>query len=276
MIATTDPFLSVVFVHGFTGSPYKTWTKSGVAINLNDHTDGPPSSKVPRLHSPFRSRTQNSERKDVFWPRDLFPTTLPSARILTHGYDTHLRHKIIGRPLSKLAVYDIAKDLLVSLEAKRREEPSRPLLFICHSLGGIVVKDMLRQACHCMDQQFQHALDSTIGIMFFGTPHLGADPQGLLRQIADKLAKLAGIVINQEIVHTLLPNSERLRQLRDEFKPIAQKQSWKIYSFQEGLGVAALGGNRVSVVQSLVSWHSWLIDDLGCRRLVLLSRSRAL
>lgn len=145
-----------------------------------------------------------------------------------------------------MTVYDISKDLLVSLEAKRREQPLRPLLFVCHSLGGIVVKDTLRQACHSLDPDLKRAFDSTIGIMFFGTPHLGADPQGLLRQIADRLAKLAGIVINQEIVHTLLPNSERLRQLRDEFKPIAQKQSWRIYSFQEALGVPYLGGDRVS------------------------------
>lgn len=145
-----------------------------------------------------------------------------------------------------MTVYDISKDLLVSLEAKRREAPSRPLLFVCHSLGGIVVKDMLRQACLSVDSPLQHSFNSTTGIVFFGTPHLGADPQSLIRQIADKLRKLAGIAINLEIVHTLLPNSERLRQLRDEFKPLAQKQGWRIHSFQEALGVPYLGGDRVS------------------------------
>lgn len=172
---------------------------------------------------------------------------------MTHGYDTHLRHKIIGKPLSKLTVYDIANDLLVSLEAKRQDEPSRPLLFVCHSLGGIVVKDMLRQACHGMDPGLQHAFHSTVGIIFFGTPHLGADPQGLLRQIADRLAKLAGIVMNQDVVRTLLPNSERLRQLRDEFRPIVQKQGWRIHSFQEALGVLSIGGERVIALSLLLS-----------------------
>lgn len=241
---------SVIFVHGFTGSPYKTWTRPrGTADHLNERTDGLPSTKIPRIQAPFRSHAQSdTETKGIFWPRDLLPTTLPNARILTHGYDTHLRHKIIGRPLSKMGVYDIANDLLVSLEAKRREDPSRPILFVCHSLGGIVVKDMLRQACHCQDQDLQRAFNSTVGIIFFGTPHLGADPQKLLRQIADKLARLAGFAINQEILNTLLPNSERLRQLRDEFRPIPERQNWKIYSFQEALGVSALGGAQVGTL----------------------------
>jgi ankyrin repeat protein len=170
---------------------------------------------------------------------------MPDARILTHGYDTHLRHKLFGRPPSKLTVYDISKDLLNLLEAKRQDERSRPLLFVCHSLGGIVVKDMLRQACHSMNPDLQHAFHSTVGIIFFGTPHIGADPQSLLREMVERLAKLAGIVVNQDVVRTLLPNSERLRQLRDEFLPIVQKHGWRMHSFQEALGVRSLGGDRV-------------------------------
>ena len=170
---------------------------------------------------------------------------MPDARILTHGYDTHLRHKVFGPPPSKLRVNDISKDLLVSLEAKRQDERSRPLVFVCHSLGGIVVTDMLRQAYHSRDPELQHAFHSTIGIIFFGTPHLGANPQSLLRDLGGGLAKLAGIAINQDLVRTLLPNSERLKQLRDEFRPIAQQYGWRIHSFQEALGVLSLGGDRV-------------------------------
>jgi hypothetical protein len=195
----------------------------------------------------FRFRTRPAETIAVFWPRDLLPKTIPGARVLTYGYDTHLRHKFFGPLVSDVTLYDIAKDLLVSLTARRREEPSRPILFICHSLGGIVVKEMLRQACHSQEtSDSQDAYKSTVGIVFFGTPHLGADPRNLLLSTIENIARVSGISVNDKIVRTLLPDSERLRQLRDEFNPIAQKQGWKIFSFQEEQKIRPLGGKRVS------------------------------
>ncbi|KAH9218074.1 hypothetical protein DL95DRAFT_270674, partial [Leptodontidium sp. 2 PMI_412] len=75
----------------------------------------------------------------VYWPQDLIPVTVPYARVLTYGYDTHLRY-YFGPLVSRNTVYDIAWDFLVALEAQRRVEPSRPVLFVAHSLGGIIVK----------------------------------------------------------------------------------------------------------------------------------------
>ncbi|KAK3681681.1 hypothetical protein B0T22DRAFT_348844, partial [Podospora appendiculata] len=120
----------------------------------------------------------------VCWPRDLLPTNFPSARVLTYGYDTHVRHRL-GPVLNSTTVYDISGDFLVVLEACRRSEPSRPLLFVAHSLGGIVVKEMLRRAKNCQSRQphLHQICGATVGIMFFGTPHGGADPRGLLLSV---------------------------------------------------------------------------------------------
>jgi hypothetical protein len=237
--------LSIVFVHGFTGSPDKTWTHQRGSAVTGDDGDEPPN----KVWNPFHSRSDaGPSTTAVFWPRDLLPKTIPDARVLTYGYDTHLRHKFIGRPASKMTLYDIAKDFLVSIEAGRRDEPSRPILFVCHSLGGLVVKEMLRQACHCQDADLRKVFEATIGIIFFGTPHSGADPRALLHHVVEKLTRIAGLSVNEQIVNTLLPTSDRLRQLRDEFNPIAQEQQWRLYSFQEALGVKLLGGNRVSAL----------------------------
>ncbi len=165
---------------------------------------------------------------------------------MTYGYDSHVRHRF-GAPASQNTVYDIAWDFLVSLEASRRADPSRRLLFIVHSLGGVVLKEMLRRSSGCDHQQhLRSVFSSTMGAIFFGTPHGGADPRGILQHIAEKLIRFAGFSVNDGIVKTMLPSSERLRELRDEFIPMARKQGWKIHSFQEQYGVKALGGKKVS------------------------------
>ena len=177
----------------------------------------------------------------------MIPSIIPDSRVLTYGYDTHIRHKL-GPAGSQNTVYDIAWDFLIALEAERRVEPSRPVLFIVHSLGGIVVKEMLRRSSdYCQSQtHLRHVFISTVGIIFFGTPHSGADPRGLLHRVAEKALKAAGFSINEQIVNSLLPSAERLKELRDEFGPRAHQQEWMIHSFQEQHGVALLGGQKVS------------------------------
>ncbi|KAK3302370.1 uncharacterized protein B0T15DRAFT_487544 [Chaetomium strumarium] len=168
-----------------------------------------------------RSRSSNPS---VYWPRDLLPTVLPHARVLTYGYDT------------RSSVYEMAWDFLVELEANRRSDDTRPLLFI----------ETLRRSANCQSRPlFRSVFDSTVGIIFFGTPHGGADPRGFLQRVAEKLIKAAGFQVNEQVVATLLPSSERLRELRDEFGPVVRKQNWTIYSFQEAIGIQYLGGEKV-------------------------------
>lgn len=173
--------------------------------------------------------------------------------------------------MNKSTVYDIAWDFLVALEAKRRAEPLRPALFMVHSLGGIVVKEMLRRSSGCLRGQthLRDIFESTIGIMFFGTPHSGADPRGILQHIAEKAIKAAGFSVNEQIVNTLLPSAERLRELRDEFGPMAHEQNWIIHSFQEQVGVALLGGHKVSALSYPITF---LISFIGRRGYILLSK----
>ncbi|KAK8877490.1 Ankyrin repeat domain-containing 50 protein [Apiospora arundinis] len=165
---------------------------------------------------------------------------------MTYGYDTHIRHRL-GPEGSQSTVYDISWDFLVALEASRRREPIRPIIFIAHSLGGIVVKEMLRRASiyRLGQSHLRPVFDSTKGVLFFGTPHGGSDPRGFLQKFAEQLFRATGFTVNQQIVNTLLPSSERLRELRDEFAPMARQQGWIIHSFQEQIGVKALSSDKV-------------------------------
>jgi hypothetical protein len=119
--------VDIVAIHGINGHPFTTWT----------HEDG------------------------VCWIRDFLPGHLPGARIFTFGYESK-----VAFTLSTGGLGDFARSLLVALTGTRksrevgavkeylissstsvlrlvlisRQERHRPIIFVCHSMGGIVVK----------------------------------------------------------------------------------------------------------------------------------------
>ena len=223
--------------------------------NGDENTPEPPS-KVRKvgLFSSSRPAREDSIRPaspSVYWPQDLLPTTIPDGRILTYGYDSNLSHAL-GRPLNKAPVYDIARDFLVALEAERRASPSRPIVFIAHSLGGIVVKEMLRQASgfQLRHPHLYSVFNSTTGVVFFGTPHAGAELRGFRQHLGEKILRFLGVTANEQIVNTLSPSSERLKELRDEFGPMVAERNWMVHSFQEGRGINILGDRKVAIYPS--------------------------
>lgn len=75
------------------------------------------------------------------WLRDSLPTKLKASgfncRVYSYGYDS-------GTALSK-STTDITDEALILLdrikgERRSQAERDRPLIFIAHSLGGIIVK----------------------------------------------------------------------------------------------------------------------------------------
>ncbi|KAL1608072.1 hypothetical protein SLS60_003011 [Paraconiothyrium brasiliense] len=245
--APEEPRWDIVFVHGFTGHPERTWSTK---INREDaaKTIERPSKrqKFNQAFQTFAGSVEGESIPKVFWPRDILPSTIPDARILTYGYDTHIRHRL-DAPVPQSTVYDISWNFLIALEGERRTDPLRPMIFVVHSLGGIVAKEMLRRSNGCSRGQphLHQVFASTKGIMFFGTPHGGSDPRGFLHHVAERLIKTIGFTYNKQVVNSLLPSGERLKELRDEFGPLAEEQEWIIHSFQELQGVAALGGAKV-------------------------------
>ena len=197
--------------------------------------------------------SEGPQRESVYWPADLACATLPESRILTYGYDTKIRHWIKG-PVSQKTVYDHAWDLLCSLEALRRSpnERRRPILFIAHSLGGIIVKEALRRSQGCMPPQAHlcSVIEAVVGVVFFGTPHSGADPRNFLHHILSASAQALGIQVNKRIVEMLMPNSERLKSLTNEFSGMCRKRKWHVFSFQEEYGVLGLFNTKVVDDQS--------------------------
>ncbi|KAL9090895.1 MAG: hypothetical protein Q9165_005103 [Trypethelium subeluteriae] len=117
------------------------------------------------------------------WLRDFFPSRAPTARVLLFGYNANVAFET-----SSAGVLEQAENLLNRLRSKRIAEPDRPLLLLCHSLGGVVVKQALVHAK--LDDSYSQIRNATFGIAFFGTPHQGSD-FAYLGDVAAKIARIA-------------------------------------------------------------------------------------
>ena len=102
--------VDVVFVHGLTGSAYSTW-----------------------LH----------EKKGVHWPAELLKKDIPDCRILTFGYDADVVK--VWQQVSGARLSNHGKDLVADLAGLRSETETsdRSIVFVAHSLGGLVVQSAL-------------------------------------------------------------------------------------------------------------------------------------
>ncbi|KAH7019650.1 hypothetical protein EDB80DRAFT_676627 [Ilyonectria destructans] len=101
----------------------------------------------------------------TLWLRDFLPIFLPGCRAYTYGYPSKLFCE-----LSRGRVQEFGRGLLAS--------GTRPIIFVCHSLGGIVCKQALVFA-HEDDNTYGAVLKSTIGVAFLATPHTGSDSANL-------------------------------------------------------------------------------------------------
>ncbi|KAI1868417.1 uncharacterized protein JN550_006333 [Neoarthrinium moseri] len=85
---------------------------------------------------PFGSWQPQGGSKTFMWIRDALPHSLPHVRPILYGYDTTLHGSS-----SFQSIFDIALGLINQLKAHGWSSPNcKPLAFLAHSLGGIVLK----------------------------------------------------------------------------------------------------------------------------------------
>lgn len=184
----SPPSLDVVFVHGLMGNRETTWTKNEEGLG------------------------------SVMWPRDLLPKEFPNARIITWGYDADVFKAAPFSPVSENLTQQHAERLCIDLSDLRYSCQERPIIFVAHSLGGIVVKQAL---LHSFDQRsssikyIQAISDSTVGVSFMGTPHEGTEKASLGRI----LANLVGVFkdVNTDIITSLQKEGRELIDLQRRF-----------------------------------------------------------
>ncbi|KAL5049509.1 hypothetical protein BDW71DRAFT_204766 [Aspergillus fruticulosus] len=95
---------------------------------------------VPGLGSPAIGSWKSPSSNRV-WLRDFLPDDVPNIRVLLYGYDTSLLDND-----GKESIEDLGCCFLESVKAFHSDTTNRrPLIFIGHSLGGLLIKEALLQ-----------------------------------------------------------------------------------------------------------------------------------
>lgn len=83
----------------------------------------------------------SNETSNLFWPKDLLAKDFPNARVLTYGYDSQVT-KFFKGPANQSGILAHGESLMRALEVQRRGCRQRPIIFLVHSLGGIILKQV--------------------------------------------------------------------------------------------------------------------------------------
>ena len=210
----------IVFVHGLFGHPQNTWS----------------SKPRRRSHSPSGVKEGNNggtgSDEPVFWPQTLLPEVLPDAQIFTWGYDADIGGFFSSAGQS--TIHEHAGSLLSDLSDLRNKPEVRviPLIFVVHSLGGIIVKDALNQSSSTEGTRLKEVVAATYGVVFLGTPHKGSSSASL-GKIAYHITELATRRPNIKLLQGLERHSEVLTRIGDSFLQTVLKYELSIYSFRE-------------------------------------------
>ncbi|KAI1321868.1 TPR-like protein [Xylariaceae sp. FL0255] len=187
--------------------------------------------------------------KGHLWLRDDLPAHLPGSRIFLYEYDATVvygkdRDTFVGK----------ANELLEAIRVERDGDDSRPIIFFCHSMGGLLVKQALINAHN--NPKYTSIKIVTSGLAFFATPHNGGDWKlVLLGGIAAKLATTMGFQKGDDVLETLKQGSIFSDIMQEHWRH--QLLQYNILSFWGGLDnvvpreSARLGlpGDRENVVK---------------------------
>lgn len=209
--------VDIVFVHGLLGGVFYTWRQQD-KDNVRDF-----------------STDQISEDEYTFcWPRDWLQDDANNIRVLGVDFDSYISQWGGACPTQsfKSSLGERSEDMLRRL--REAGVGDRPVIFVGHSMGGLIIKQMLVEAEASGDQDVLKIAKNTKGVVFYSTPHEGSH-----------IAKL-----NSVVKYFLFPTVEVqelefgnpvLSDLNSYFKQFVSKFKTKVISFGETLPTRHMG-----------------------------------
>ncbi|MDG2517809.1 esterase/lipase family protein [Lysobacter soli] len=178
--ASDAPIGHVIFLHGLTGEKRATWTAAGV--------------------------------EEGFWPVWLLDD-VPRLAAWTVGYEAP-KTNWFGRGMD---LANRAQNILTLLLHEKRLADGK-ILFITHSLGGLVAKQIIRTAEGSTGRGASAFAERVRGIAFLGTPHRGAD-LALYSRILGAIAR------RSDSLQVLERNNPQLRDLNEWYRSYSRRRA---------------------------------------------------
>ncbi|XP_031497412.1 uncharacterized protein LOC116262310 isoform X2 [Nymphaea colorata] len=197
--------IDVVFVHGLRGGPFKTWR---IAENKSSTTSK--SGLVEKID-------QEAGKEGTCWPQEWLATDLPHARLFAVKYKTNLTQwSGASLPLQEVSAILLRKLVAAGIG-------SHPVVFVTHSMGGLVVKQMLYQA---KNENITELVKNTRGIVFYSCPHFGS-------KLADVPCRMGLVFRPAPSIGELRSGSPRLVELNDFIRHLHNREGLEVLSFSE-------------------------------------------
>lgn len=188
----------VVFVHGLRGGPFMTW--------------------------------RQQEEKDVkqsgtdCWPKSWLVRDIPNIRVIMVEYDTTLSHWVSQCPQEPETRSLMYRSEEIRRKLRKAGVGKRPVIWVVHSMGGLLVKQLLLDAEK--NDEFRCMYDNTKGIVFYSTPHLGS-------ALASYSSQARHLLLPSVEVKELCQKSPFLATLHENFLALVQRHPVKLLSFGE-------------------------------------------
>ncbi|KAK3682502.1 hypothetical protein B0T22DRAFT_385937 [Podospora appendiculata] len=199
-------------------------------------------------------------RAPHMWARQGIRGFVSTARVMLY------RHRALADGID---LEGLAMDLLDQIQQLRQGTGrSRPLFFIAHSIGGLVVKLALVRATQLAE--YREIMYNCHGVSFFATPHRGSSYMSM-KNLRESIRQLLHLQrpLPESLVRELRVNNSTLATIHEDFVDIMSEL--RVWTFYETLdsqlsgygagGSAGLGGDsEVQFGAPLVSIKSALLD----------------
>lgn len=188
--------VDIVFLHGLLGCPFGTWTCG--------------------------------EEEDTVWAQQWLLDDMKqeglNPRVLSVGYDSQLLAS--GSIWKPMCFEETGSEILSQLNAARVGSGDRPVVFVTHSLGGVLLKQVLLTSES--QENESNLIDNVNGVVFYGVPHHGSP-------VAQRIQTFKPRHITQHPVTEHLHGTPHLEMLNDWCSEVFEEKNIPCLSVGESL-----------------------------------------
>ncbi|KAH9390220.1 Serine active site containing protein 1 [Tyrophagus putrescentiae] len=213
-----QPKFDIIFIHGLQGGVFKTWRQADAA----------------------RKAAAGEPYSD--------------AAFLAVNYQTFLSNWLVNCGQTPQTLRERSGQLAEELRAAAVGE--RPIIWVAHSMGGLLVKEMLCQIGELEGKGGDHQenllpstsgiLEQTKGVVFFSVPNLGSE-------MAVWSPQMQRIISPSAQVLELRKDSATLKELNERFIRLSSDRTIDCLSFGEGV--------HSMLLRSPIEWKFLLVPE---------------